>query len=183
MSLTVLQKIDIGRVCSILASDELNSGTIQGGALDKGLPIQLYACTEGLEMLYDLDSVNADLEIIGNDLISKCRHYARAVSLIQSGGTNPDISTPTIIVSPIPITGADFASALSWTGTNHNGINVLAAYGIQVFWNSLSRFLQEGYEFTRTATGFDIIVNGVTITAFNSQVENLTDQFYIFISP
>lgn len=182
MSLTVQQQIDIGRVCSILASEELDNGQLHGGALDIGLPIQLFSCTEGLEMLYQLDSTSDDLTLIGNDLISKCRHYARAVTLLQSGGTNPDISTPTLIRSPIMITGADFASALSWTGTNSDGINLLAAYNIQVFWNGLSRYLTEDYEWTRTATGFDIIVNGVTITDFNALTTNFGDEFYISIS-
>lgn len=182
MSLTTTQQISIGRICSVLASNELNQGKQTGGQLDEGLPLQLWAIAEGLEMLYDLDPSNIWLTPIGNDLISKCRHYARATTIINSGGTSPDISNPTIIVSPIQIRGDDFSSALSWTGTNGVGVNVLSTYTIQVFWNELNRFLIESTEWTRTATGFDIIVNGTTITGFDATGANSSDIFLVFIS-
>lgn len=57
----------------------------------------------------------------------------------------------------IRITSSDFASSASWTGTNNEGVVILSTYSLKVFYNDLNRFLDEGTEWNRTATGFDLV--------------------------
>lgn len=91
--LTTQEKINTGFICGYLASNELAGGNKVGGLIDPRLPKLLYAQTMGLQMLYTLDPTNADLEIIGNFLISICKHYAKAQSILgTSGGSISPIS-------------------------------------------------------------------------------------------
>lgn len=152
---------------------------------DVDLDIKLYDTRRDIEYEYAQDPISDNLFAIGNYGLSLCGIYLFQAMQATGGGAVVPISpvTPTqSIISPLPITGADFASALSWTGANSYGVTILSSYALQVFWNGLNRFLESGYEFTRTTTGFSIIVNGVTITAFDATTTNFTDQFYIFIS-
>ena len=182
MSLTTIQKIYTGNICGILATNELNNGKLHGGSLDERLPSLLFLVSEGLEFLYNDDPAGDDIEIVGNYLISICRHYSEAQYLISGGGgTTPGVVSG-LIKSPILIRGYDFTSALSWAGTNSENITIASSYTLQVFWNDNNRYLVPGKEWTRTATGFDIIVNGTTITAFNATTDNIADTFFVSIS-
>jgi hypothetical protein len=86
------------------------------------------------------------------------------------------------VATPIPITGADFASALAWNGRNSSGVVLLPTDIIQIYWNDIQRYLKQDYEWTRTSTGFTIIINGDTITGFDATGANLTSVFEIDIS-
>lgn len=157
----------------------------KGSVIDKDLDIKLYNTRADISYEYAQDPTSDNLFAMGNYGLSLCGVYLfQAMSATGGGAVTPITPvTPTpSIVSPIRITGADFSSALSWTGTNSDGVNVLAAYTIQVFWNGLSRYLTEDSEWTRTSTGFNIIVNGSTITAFDATTTNFGDEFYISIS-
>jgi hypothetical protein len=86
---TVQQQIDIGNASCIYAANELRNGKRHGGLNDVGLPTMIYVVREGLERLYDLDSADADLDTIGNYLISICKDAAKAEANIVGGGALP----------------------------------------------------------------------------------------------
>ncbi len=100
--LTTQQKIDVGNVCEVLAANELQGGKRHGATLDERLPGLLNLVTETLEDLYTIDSSNEDIEVIGNYLISICRHYARANALLSLGGGGAVAPiTPTTAPDPL----------------------------------------------------------------------------------
>lgn len=89
MPLTVPQQISIGALCAIYTQNENASGVKKGGNIDYRLPHLIYAVNQGLKWLYEYDPTNEDLIIIGNYLISICRHQFRAqgVLALNNGGT------------------------------------------------------------------------------------------------
>ncbi len=180
--MTTLQQINIGNASSIYASNELSSGIVHGGSVDKRLPYLIYAVRQGLEWLYELDPTHEDLVLIGNLLISICKHSAKSQANISGSGTSVSPTLPQFVKSPIRITGADFDSALSWTGTNADGITISAGYTLQVFWNDVNRFIDKDVSWERTATGFDIIIDGNVVTDFDATTTNNNSVFYIYIS-
>lgn len=181
--LTIPQKIDIGKLSVAYAIvDILKSGYV-GGGVDLDLPRKIYCVTKNCNWLYSLSPSDSSLTATASYLIQLCgKYYLQANAAISSGGTPVTPGIVQIVPSPIMITGSLFSSALSWTGTNNDSLTILPSYTLQVFWNGLNRFLVKDYEWSRTLTGFDIIINGVTITDFNGLTTNATDIFYIFIS-
>lgn len=90
MPLTTSQQISIGALCALYSDNELSSGIRQGGVIDTGLPVQIYAVNQGLKWQLEYGPSNTtDLTIIGNHLISICRHQFRAqgVLALNNGGT------------------------------------------------------------------------------------------------
>lgn len=85
---------------------------------------------------------------LGLTLNGNCCDPVRVVT--TSSGTTP-------VRDLIRITSADFVSATSWTGTNNEAVAILPAYSLKVFYNDGNRYLDEGTEWTRTSTGFDLI--------------------------
>ena len=61
MPLTTTEQISIGRLSALYTSNEIESGTLVGGTIDKRLPHLIYVVTEGLQFLYDLDPTHEDL--------------------------------------------------------------------------------------------------------------------------
>lgn len=94
MPLTTAERINVGRLSALYTSNELASGTLHGGQIDKRLPHLIYAVTQGLVWANELLETTANLEKIGNYLISICRHDLRAqgVLSLNNGGTVAPIS-------------------------------------------------------------------------------------------
>lgn len=86
-------------------------------------------------------------------------------------------SAGTVIVSPIRITGADFATATEWDGQNSGSVTVASSYTLQVFYNDINRFLEENSEWQRTTDGIEILLAG-----FDSATTNINSVFYIYMS-
>lgn len=153
--------------------------------IDTDLHMKIYVERKSLEWQYAQDPSDSDGILFqqGNYVYALLFPYIFAAQ--QATGGSGQIVTPTSgvspIESPIQIRGDDFASALSWQGTNTANVNVLSNYTIQVFYNPSSIFLTEGTDWTRTATGFDIVLGGV-FSAFDATSTNDSDIFMIFIS-
>lgn len=165
--LTVQEKIDLGYVCTIYANNELRGGKVHGGDLDRSLPILLYLVTNGLEMLYEADSVNEDLTPIGNYLISICRHQARAQAALDIGGSGeiPSLSLEIENIYPFIIRSGDFES----DGVSYNNEDIVGD-NLTIFVNEfVQQWLTAPQYFTYTATG--IILNS---TYFNANTDTLT---------
>lgn len=182
--LTIPQKIDIGLLSvSFAVKDILQSG-YEGGGVDLELPRKIYCITKNCLWLYNLSPTDPSLVATTNYLIQLCgKYYLQANAVMGSGGSVIPPGTVNLIKSPIPITGSLFASTLSWHGVNNDGVNVLSSYFLQVFYNSLNKFITKDVDWTRTALGFDVIPNGVNIPSdFDALGVNSADIFQVFIS-
>lgn len=107
MAVTTQEQIDIGRVCGVLAANELQGGKIHGGALGNRNPILLHMVTDTLEDLYTLDPTNADIEPIQNYLNSICNETPRAAYLL-------DISAGGGSISPVIPGGDSTVQSIDW---------------------------------------------------------------------
>ncbi len=113
-----------------------------------------------------------------NYLYALCAPYNQQAAYIlnnQASGSIVNPSAPSLIKSPIRITSENFVDATNWEGSNSDGISILPSYTLQVFANFVARYLEEGTEWERTATGINILLSG-----FDSQTQDY--EFYIFIS-
>lgn len=149
-------------------------------AADVDLDVKLYITRLDLQYAYN-QSADADiLFIMGNYGLMLCGRYLFPAQ--QATGNNPVTPISPVnplqpIISPLYITGANFASATAWNGNNSLGISILSSYTLQVYWNDVNRFLIQGTEWTRTSAGVTIDIAG-----FNATTTNLTSVFYIYIS-
>lgn len=148
---------------------------------DLDLDIKLYNTRLDIQYAYN-QNADADIQhLMGNYGLMLCGTYLFEAQQQTGGGTVTPIS-PTNpiqnIVSPIYITGANFASATAWNGNNGDNINILSSYTLQVYWNDIPRFLIEGTEWTRTSSGITIDIAG-----FDATTTNINSVFYIYISP
>lgn len=182
--LTYGQKLNIGRLSAAYAAIDILKSGLDGGGTDLQLPIKISYVQQSIQWLYDLDPTDDTLFNTTNYLIALCGKYGLYAAGKLSGGGN--VIPPggvTIVRSPIRITGSMFASALSWTGTNNDNQTILASYFLQVYYNSLNKYLDKDIDWTRTATGFDVIPNGVNVPSdFDATTTNSADEFYISIS-
>jgi hypothetical protein len=149
--LTTQQRINIGRLSGLYASNELQSGKKIGGLLDRRLPHLIYAVTQGLEWLNELDTANEDLEPIGHYLISICRHQLKAMAVldIATPGTVATIvdSTGDDDIYPIYITEADLNDDGDYINSNIVGDNLIVFYN-----ENNQKFLVAGAGFEYTST-------------------------------
>ena len=90
------------------------------------------------------------------------------VRVVAVSGTNPTRDL-------IRITSAHFVNATEWNGANSEGVSILPGYSFKVFDNNVNRYLDEGTEWQRTATGIQFLVPD-----FDSTVNSYT--FYIHIN-
>jgi len=171
------------KLAEVYAANAVARGNLFSPYTDPRLPLMIYMERMALNWKLQYEADDTDLYDVGNYVWALCGKFGlMAQATITSGGGSVTPGTPTIIQSPIRITGANFASALSWEGANSDAINVLSAYNLQVFWNDANRFLDEGISWSRTATGFDIIIDGTVITDFDATTTNIDSVFYIYIS-
>ncbi len=186
MAYTIPQIIGWMAICQPLARyGESKKRSLGDTSADPDLDIKLYNTRLDIQYAYDNSADSSILHSIGNYGLALCGAYLFQAQTASGGGTVTPISPNTpiqTIVSPIRITGANFADALSWEGNNGDNINILSSYTLQVYWNDANRFLDEGISWSRTATGFDIIIDGSVITDFDATTTNLTSVFYIYIS-
>lgn len=166
-------------LAEVYAANAVAKGTLFSPYTDPRLPLMINMEGFALQWKYDYDPTNTtDLVATANyvwAILGKFGGMAQAT--ITSGGSSVTPGTPTVIQSPIYITGANFASATAWNGANAAGVTILAAYTLQVFWNDIQRFLIEGTEWSRTSTGVTIL-----IADFNATTTNLESVFFIYIS-
>lgn len=157
MAYTTQQKINIGRVCTFLASNEIAGGGLSGGMIDRRLPNLLYATTYGLEWLNELDSANEDIEPIGNHLFSICKHQFKAIVSLSIGGgvavpTSPDSRyVYNVINATITIAGATYTNTDLILGTDLEFI----------LWNKVPLVVSEDFSYNN-ATGVITLLNGNT---------------------
>lgn len=167
MPLTVAEKINIGRLSGLYTSNELAGGRLIGGQIDKRLPNLIYAVTQGLVWMNELSSPTVDADLVGNYLISICRHSTKAegVLALNNGGTVAPItpSTGAASVFPIRISSADFVTATEYNDTRITGKNLMIFIdqGNQQWLNSGSD------TFAYTLTGIQILFPGFDATANN----------------
>lgn len=139
MPLTTQQQINIGRLCGLYASNEIASGQKKGGLIDPRLPNLIYAVTQALVWMDELDSETVDLNIVGNYLISICRHQLKAQGVLEitSGGEVAPISgsIPTINDLDFIVSATSYISTgesvVTFDGTN--GLPDLRGYSIDFF--------------------------------------------------
>lgn len=105
--------------------------------------------------------------------------FGQQAVVVANGSGGGSVVPPggVTIKSPIPITGNDFANATEWNGVNDDGINILASYTLQVYWNDIPRYLVQGTDWERTGSGIEILIPG-----FDATTTNLDSLFYISIS-
>jgi hypothetical protein len=182
--LTPGQKLNIGRLSAAYAAIDILKSGLDGGGIDLNLPIKISYVQQSIQWLYDLEPNDDSLFDTTNLLMSLCGQYGLyAIGRLNGGGNVIIPGGVTIIRSPIRIIGAMFANSLSWTGINNDGLNILPSYFLQVYWNSVNKYIDKDVDWVRTATGFDIIPNGNNIPLdFDATGANSADEFYISIS-
>lgn len=167
MPLTTAERINIGRLSGLYTSNELAGGRLIGGQIDKRLPNLIYAVTQGLVWMNELSSSAADLDLVGNYLISICRHSSKAegVLALNNGGTVAPItpSTGAASVFPIRINSADFSTATEYNDTRILGKNLM------IFVDQVNQqWLNSGAgNFAYTLTGIQLLIPGFDATANN----------------
>ncbi len=181
MSLTVQQKLNIAEISQYLCSVDIMKGGLYANGIDYMHPLKIMSARKSIQNRYDRDPSDTTLEGTSNYMLSLCYKWLSAAQVINAGGGSTNSGVVQIIKSPLPITGADFATSTAWNGTNSDGITIRSTYTLQIFWNDIQRFLKEGTEWVRTSTGFYIIDNGVTINGFDA-ISNPDYSFYIYIS-
>lgn len=181
MSLTVAQKLNIADISQYLCNVDIAKGGLYGKGIDLMHPMKIMSVRKSVQNRYDRDPTDTTLEATSNYMLSLCYKWLSAAQIINSGGGSTGSGTVQVIKSPLPITGADFATSTAWNGTNSDGITIRSTYTLQIFWNDIQRFLQEGTEWNRTSAGFEIINNGVTISGFDASA-NPTYSLYVYIS-
>ena len=186
MAIAITTILDIARVSQYLSANDIAKGSLFGERKVPITPKVLYMERKAVEWMYNLDPTNETLRLTANYLYSLCRGYnLEASNIVNSGGggsITPANPSAIVIPSPIAVRGDDFTSQYSWTGANGANVNVLPSYTLQVLYNPASTMLTESTDWTRTATGFDIVLGGV-FSSFDATGANASDLFYIFISP
>lgn len=179
--LTIPQIIEIAKVSQYLYDDAASKGTMYGSVVDPMRGIVLYVIRKDIEYIYAGNPNYAGLIPASLYLLGLCD--TRAQAFIVGGGSSVVPGQVTFIKSPIEIFGNMFGSALGWDGVNNDGLTILPTYTLQVFYNSLNKFLTVDVDWTRTADGFDLIPNGVNVPSdFDALGANSGDIFFIFIS-
>lgn len=180
---TPAQVVDYSALAEVYAANAVAKGAMFSPYVDPRLPMMINMERKALLWKFTYDSSNTtDLVAVANYVWAICGKFGLKAQATITAGSSVTPGSAVLIKSPIRITGADFISALSWAGTNSDGVNILSSYTLQVYWNDINRFLDEGISWTRTATGFDIIVDGTVITGFDATGANSTSVFYIYIS-
>ena len=179
MTYTVAEIINIAKISQYLCANDIVKKGLYGGGVDSLLPRKLYCIRKNIEFFYNLDTTLSSLTPASYYLYALCAPYNQEAAYILntvSGGTVVGTSAPPQYVkSPIFITNNNFTDATNWQGSNGDGVSILNTYSLQVFANFVARFLVEGVEWERTATGVNILIPG--FDALTNDYE-----FYIFIS-
>lgn len=164
MSLTTADKINIGWLCGLYASNELQNGKKHGGLLDERLPSLLYSVTQGLSWLNDIAPNDADVEPIGNYLISICKHYLKALNVLDSGnsGVVPGIISGGSLFPIVKFPG-DFES----NGVTYNDPRIVG-FNLMLWVSNYSEEWQFAPAFfIYTSTGFKIVAPGFNINDYD----------------
>jgi len=173
---TVNEIIAYAEISQYLAANELRKAGLFGDGIPSELPRLLYMVRKSVQLRNQQDSSDETLTKTSNYLLTLCGKFglqARHVS--GTAGIVVIPSNSTTIISPIRITNDDFVDATHWDGQNSLSVSVRSTFKLQVFANFVARFLEEGSEWERTATGIDVLLPGFDATT--NQYE-----FYIYLS-
>lgn len=176
MSLTVAQKLNIAEISQYLCNLDIMKGSLYANGIDYLHPLKIMSARKSVQNRYDRNPTDTTLEATSNYMLSLCYKWLTAAQIINAGGGSTSSGVVQVIKSPLPITGADFATSTAWNGTNTDGITIRSTYTLQIFWNDIQRFLQEGTEWNRTSSGFNITLSGFDASA------NPTYSLYVYIS-
>ncbi len=177
---TVTEILSLAPGASYLAANQVQKSVLfnNQARLNPLLPQQIYALYFVLKKIYDNDPIYDGLVPTANYLWEIMGRYGIAAQGLTGGGGSVTPVTPSVpIKSPIKITGTDFVSATEWEGANSDSISILPSYTLQVFYNDIQRFLDEGSEWNRTSTGVEITLAGFDAITFPTVI------LYIYISP
>jgi hypothetical protein len=177
---TVVNTIAIAKVSQLLASNFVaRQGLFGGGTIDPRLPVILYVERTILEKIYNADHNYSGLQVVADYVYALCGRFAAQASAILGLASGGSVAPPTPapgILSPIKIVSGDFVDATNWHGANSAGVTFPTDAILQVYADSINqRFLNEGQEWSRTALGVEILLDG-----FDAQTEDYT--LYIYIS-
>jgi len=113
-----------------------------------------------------------------NYLYALCAPYNLKAAYLINTNLPTVVVTPSGvsgIITPIRVIETDFIDATNWAGANSVNQAILPNYRLQVFANFVARYLLQGTEWTRTASGIQVIMPG-----FDATVNDY--EFYIDIS-
>ena len=149
--LTSLEKLNIGRLSAAFAAVDILKSGLDGGGIDLELPIKITYVQESIQWLYGLDSSDSTLFPTTNFLYALCGKYKFAAENAISGGGSiaPIAGEP---VTPITISGSDFANTTDWEYAPYAGKNVT------VFSNGIARYLTALTEWQYISTGIRILM-------------------------
>lgn len=152
---TVSNIIDIAKLSQAYCLLEIKKQGLNGGGIDLKLPRKLYNIRKSVEWLYLLSPSNVTLQTTANYLYALCAPFnLRAEFVISQGGSGTPITPVGEVVTPITISGSDFANATDWNNTGYAGKNVV------VFSNGIARYLTYGQEWVYISTGIRITMPG-----------------------
>lgn len=177
---TTQETIDYAKFSIGLCANYNSAGVLWGARLTPRSPVTIAIVTDALEWALDGGAVDTvDLRQMANYLTWLIGKFGMEAKYIISGGGGGVVVPPSgvTIVSPIKITGNDFVSATEWQGANSDGITIRSYYTLQVFYNDVQRFLNEGDEWERTSTGINILISGFDAITYPDVI------LYIYISP
>lgn len=176
---TIPNIISIAKISQYLAANAIAKAGLFGGGKDRLLPQKLYNIRKSVSFFYDLDPDDDNLVKTANYLYALCAPYLLEAQVILGLGNAGVVAggggTSTSVQSPIRITSDNFDSATEWAGQNDVNVPIVSSYTLQVFWNDVQRFLTPNVEWVRTATGFEILVDG-----FNATTNDYV--LYVYIS-
>lgn len=180
MSYTIPDIITWAQISQPLAAiGEAKKKALNRGSFDTDLHTKLYVERKSLEWEYAQDPASDNLFQIGNWVWALSGIYGLQAQFEDtgSGATITPLSPSSTggVISPVYVVSSDFVDATNWQGQNAEGQTLLATDILKVFWDDAQIFLEEDTQWTRTATGVNILEAG-----FDATANDYT--FYIFIS-
>lgn len=93
--LTILEIINIGRICTYLSDNDVAKGSLYGRRLDPRLPLMLAIETDSLKWVYDATIGSTEsLRPLANYLYDLCQPYAGGAKIILALGGGGIIVNP-----------------------------------------------------------------------------------------
>jgi hypothetical protein len=165
--------LNIAKISLYLAQNDKSKGALYGQRLDPDLGRKIYMEYESLQWLIDNDPSNANIGLIANYVYELSNAYTLEAIIIaggDTGGGSITPITPSEMIYPFVITGADFES----DGITYNDSRIIGdelmlfITGFNQEWQFAPTF------FTYTSTGFIIVAPGFDANNFgNIIVQNL----------
>ncbi len=138
MPLSVQDKIDIGGLSSLYASNDLASGKTYGGAQDKRLPFLIWVFTEGIILMQEYSYPTEDTDKVGNYLLSICRDQLKAEAVLElnNGGTVAPITGGGSVPNPYDFEVSSTSTPLA-NGESLVTITLFIGFNVIFFRNNI----------------------------------------------